>query len=120
MRKQHASSDKKIEETNYLPSNTLWRAAQLIAKKGLEIPPLDAEPAPREMLGLAIGILRRQKHISRFQLAEGIGCTMEELLALEAGLLSPSDILQYLPQILSTMGLPENLLGPFLINIKFA
>ena len=68
MRKLHASSDKKIEETNYLPSSTLWRAAQLIAEKGIEIPPLDAEPAPQEMLGLAIGILRRQKHTRVFNL----------------------------------------------------
>ena len=45
---------------------------------------------------------------------------MEELLALEAGLLPRSDILQHLPLILNTIGLPENVLQPFLVNIKFA
>ena len=120
MRKNNASSDKNAMETNYLPSETLWRAAEIIAQRGKSVSPIEAEPAPQEMLGLAIGILRRRKHISRMQLAQGIGCTVEELVALETGLLPRSDYLKYLPLILNEIGLPDRSLQPFLAKIKFA
>jgi len=120
LKKLHASSDKNNTETNYLPSETLWRATQLITQKGIDVLPIDAEPAPQEMLGLAIGILRRRKHISRIQLAQSIGCTVDKLLALETGLLPASDFVQYLPLILHEIGIPEKSLQPFLINIKIA
>jgi len=120
LKKRRASSDKKIEETNYLPSETLWRTAQLIRQKDMEVPPIDAEPMPQEMLGLAIGILRRRKHISRIQLAQRIGCTVEEILALETGLLPVKDLGKYLPMILDGIGVPEKSLQPFLIHTKYA
>lgn len=120
MKKSNASSEKNNMDMNYLPSKILWRAAQLIEKKGIDVSPIDAEPAPQEMLGLAIGILRRQKHISHFQLAQRIGCSVEELLALETGLLPRSDYLKYLPLILDAIGLSMKSLQPFLIKIKFA
>lgn len=121
MKTQPASSDNnKVEEKNYLPSELLWRAAELICQKDTEIPPIEAEPTSHEMLGLAIGILRRRKNISRFQLAQRIGCSIEELLALETGLLPASDYGKYLPLILQTLGLPQKSLQPFLANIKYA
>lgn len=120
MKKQLASSAKNVEEKNYLPSELLWRAADLISQKGTEIPPIEAEPAPQEMLGLAIGILRRRKHISRFQLAQRMGCTVEELLALETGLLPASEYMKYLPLILQVLEMPEKSLQPFLAKIKYA
>lgn len=120
MKKPHDGSDKKIMRTNYLPSELLWRAAQLISQKGMGVPWIDAEPAPQEILGLVIGILRRRKRISRFHLAQGIGCTVEELLALETGLLPASDFEKYLPLILHTIEMPEKPLQPFLINTKIA
>lgn len=119
MKRRPASSDKEIEEKNYLSSETLWRAAELICLKGMDVPAIDAEPMPQEMLGLAIGILRRRKHISRVQLAQRLGCTVEELLALETGLLPVKDVGKYLPLILECIGMPEKSLQPFLISIKY-
>lgn len=120
MKTQPASLQKKVEEKNCLPSELLWRAAELICRKNTEIPPSEADPTPYEMLGLAIGILRRKKQISRFQFAQRIGCTVEEVLALETGLLPASDYGKYLPLILQIIELPEKSLQPFLTNIKFA
>ena len=120
MKKLNASSDKRKKETNYLPSETLWRATQLIIHKEKQTPSIDAEPPPQMMLGLAIGILRRQRHIPRLQLAQRIGCPLEEVVALETGLLSRSEYLKYLPLILNEIGLPENFLQPYLAKIKFA
>lgn len=85
MKKINASSDKKISGEEFLPSETLWRAAQLICTSGVTISPLEAEPTPQEMLGFTIGILRRQKHISHKQFAQRIGCSLEELLAFGGG-----------------------------------
>ncbi len=120
MKKHPASSAKKVEEKNYLPSDIVWRAAELICQKGTEIPPIEVEPAPQETLGLALGIVRRRKHISRFQVAQRIGCTVEELLALETGLLPASDYIKYLPLILQMLEIPEKSLQPFLAKIKYA
>lgn len=107
-------------KTNYLPSELLWRAAQLTSQKGMKVPRINTEPAPQEMLGLAIGILRRRKHISRFYLAQKIGCTAEELLAFEIGLLPVSEFAKYLPLILRVMGMPEKPLHSYLNKIKYA
>jgi hypothetical protein len=120
LKKINASSDSNNEDENFLPSEILWRAAQMIFEKGVEVPPIDSEPAPLEMLGLTIGILRRRKHISRSQFINKIGCSVEELLALEAGLLPASDLIKYLPLILKEIEVPEISLQPFFPNIKFA
>ena len=120
MKKNNASSEYEKKETSYLPPETLWHASQFLAQKGITAPSIDAEPAPQEMLGLAIGILRRQKNISRDQLAQRIACPLEELVAMETGLLPGSVYLKYLPRILNAIGLPENLLQPFLNKIKLA
>jgi len=120
LKKINASSDKKNSGEGFLPAETLWRAAQMICQKGVEVPPIDAEPAPLEMLGLTIGILRRRKHISRSQFAQKIDCSVEELLALEAGLLPASELAKYLPLILKETEMSEIALQPFFRNIKFA
>jgi DNA-binding transcriptional regulator YiaG len=120
LKKINASSDKNNSGEGFLPAETLWRAAQMICQKGMEVPPIDAEPAPLEMLGLTIGILRRRKHISRLEFAQNIGCSVEELLALEAGLLPASDIAKYLPLIINEIEVPKIFLQPISRNIKFA
>jgi DNA-binding transcriptional regulator YiaG len=119
LNKTNASSDKKINGEGFLPAETLWRAAQMICQKGMEVPPINAEPAPMEMIGLTIGILRRRKHISRSRFAQKIGCSMEELLALEAGLLSASEFAKYLPLILKQTEISELLLQPYFRSMKF-
>jgi len=119
LKKINASSDKKNRE-NFLPAETLWRAAQMIRQQGMEVSPIDAEPTPLEMLGLTIGILRRRKHISRSQFAQKIGCSMEELLVLEAGLLPARDLAKYLPLIINEIEVPNKILQPFFRNIKTA
>jgi len=118
LKKTNACSDKKNSGEGFLPAETLWRAAQMICQKGKEIPPIDAEPAPLEILGLAIGILRRRRHTSRLQFAQKIGCSMEELLALEAGLLPAGELTKYLPLILKEINMPELSLHPIFRNIK--
>jgi hypothetical protein len=120
LKKQHASSDKKTKEKKDLPSDTLWRAAELVCQNGTALPSIDAEPTPQEMLGTAIGILRRRKHISHLQFAQRIGCSVEELLALEAGLLPAKDYIKSLPLILESLEIPEKALQPFLAKIKYA
>ncbi len=120
MKKTNASSDKKNNGENFLPAETLWRAAQMIRQKGVEVSPIDAEPAPLELLGLAIGILRKRKHISRKNFARKIGCSVEELLALETGLLPAGDIAKYLPLIVHEINVPEKFIQPFLRDFKFA
>ncbi len=117
MKKINASSDKKISGEEFLPSETLWRAAQLIRTSGVTISPLEAEPTPQEMLGFTIGILRRQKHISHKQFAQRIGCSLEELLALEVGLLPMDKLQKYLPLILKEIKLPMNFKQLFLRNV---
>jgi len=120
LKKIHASSDKKNSIEGFLPAEILWRTAELICQKGVQIPPIDAEPAPLEMLGATIGILRRRKHISYSSFAQRIGCSVEELLALEAGLLPASDLLQYLPLILRVLKLREKSVQPFLRDLKIS
>lgn len=119
MKKTNASSDSNMNKRNHLPSEILWRAAQLINHKSKEVSPIDAEPAPQEMLGLAIGILRRRKRISQYELAQRIGCTVEEVVALETGLLPVSDYKKYLPLILRAIRLSRKSLQPFLVAIDF-
>jgi hypothetical protein len=118
LKKINASSDKKNRK-NFLPAVTLWRAAQMIRQKGMEVSPIEAEPTPLEMLGLTIGILRRRKHIPRSQFAQKIDCSMEELLALESGLLPVSDLAKYLPLIINEIEVPNKILQIFFRNIKF-
>jgi hypothetical protein len=120
LKKIDASSDNKNGGEEFLPAESLWRAAQMICQNGLEVPPIDAEPTPLEMVGLTIGILRRRKHISRLQLAKKIGCPVEEILALEAGLLPADRLQRYLPRISREVGLREHPLQLLFRNIKFA
>ena len=119
MKKSNVSSDKRKSGDGFLPAETIWRAAQMIYQKGKEIPPIDAEPAPLEILGLAIGVLRRRNHISRLQFVRKIGCSMEELLALEAGLLPAGELAKYLQLILKEINMPELSLNALFRNIKF-
>jgi hypothetical protein len=120
LKKINASSDSNNEDENFLPSEILWRAAQMIFEKGVEVPPIDSEPAPLEVVGLTIGILRRRKHIPRSKFVKKIGCSVEELLALEAGLLPAGELAKYLPLILKEINMPELSLHPIFRNIKFA
>ncbi len=120
MKKINASSDPNSKNKNFLPSEILWRAAQMIHENGMEVSSIEAEPEPLEMLGLTIGILRRRKHISRSQFAQKIGCSVEELLALEAGLLPGRELEKYLPLILKETEMSEIFQQPFFSNIKFA
>jgi DNA-binding transcriptional regulator YiaG len=114
LKKTNASSDKKNNGEGFLPAEILWRAAQMICQKDKEVLPIDAEPAPLEMLGLTIGILRRRKHISRSKFAQKIGCSVEELLALEVGLLPEGVLAKYLPLILKEINIPRTLPAPLL------
>jgi len=120
LKKTHASSDKRSTGEDLLPAETLWRAAQLIRQGGTKLPPIDAEPAPEEMLGLTIGILRRRKHISKSQFAQTVGCSLEELLALEAGGLPLAVAQKHLPKIMRELEVPSTLLHPLLNRLKFA
>ncbi|MBI5962265.1 MAG: hypothetical protein HY863_02220 [Chloroflexi bacterium] len=120
MKKIDASSDENNSQDGFLPAEFLWRAAQIICQKGIEISSTKAEPGPLEVLGLTIGILRRQKHISRSQFAHMIGCSIEELLVLEAGMLPANDLVQYLPLIIKNTSIPKSILQPCIkqINLK--
>lgn len=119
MKKINASSDKNNRD-NFLPAETLWRTAQMTRQKGMEVSPLDAEPVPLEMLGLAIGILRRRKHISHLEFAKKIDISVEELLALEKGLLPAGELVKYLPSIIQQIKIPGDLIKHIFPNKKFA
>ena len=121
MRKTNASSDKKKNKgEGFLPADVIWRAAQMICQNGVEGSPIDAEPTPEEMLGLTIGILRRRKHISHQKFARLIGCSVEELLALEAGLFSTNLMNKYLPAIAREVSIDIDSLQPLARRIKIA
>jgi hypothetical protein len=120
LKKIDASSDKNNNGEGFLPAETLWRAAQMIRQKGMKVSPIEAESTPLEMLGLTIGILRRRKHISRLQFVQRIGCSVEELLALEAGLLPAREMAKYLPLIIKEIEVPGKILQPFSHHIKLA
>lgn len=110
---------RKIKEENFLLGETIRRAAQLISQKGTQVPPMDQESTPLETLGILIGLLRRRKHISHLQFAQNIGCSMEELLALEAGLLPAPDFVKYLPLILREINIPKDILQSLIHDIEF-
>ncbi len=121
MTKRIASSDnKKNIGEGFLPAERLWRAAQMFCQNGVDVPPIDAEPTPEEMLGLTVGILRRRKNISRLKFAQSIGCSIEELLAFEAGLLSKSVMLKYLPTMAQEIGLDLDSLQPLKRRMRIA
>jgi hypothetical protein len=120
LNKKDASSVNRKNEERFLPAESLWRAAKMISQQGMEVPPIDAEPTPLEMLGMTIGIFRRRKHISRIQLAKKTGCSIEEILALEAGLLPADRLKKCLPRVSREVGLREHSLQPFIRNIKLA
>lgn len=82
----------------------LWRAAQKIRENGVELPPLEAESTAEEILGAAVGVLRRRRNLTRAEFARRIGCTVEELLALEIGLLPPNLVKKYLSLIAREIG----------------
>lgn len=94
----------------FLPGETIRRAAALVYEKGVSIPPIDAEPTPLGALGMAIGLLRRRKNITHAQFARKIGCTIEELLALESGMLPADDYKKYLSAIQREIDIPEPVL----------
>ena len=112
LRKKNASSDTKKRRERFLPAETLWRVAHRFPKNRDETPRSGSEPTPEEMLGLTIGILRRRQNISRPNLAQSIGCSVEELLALEAGLLPKNRMLKYLPVIAHEIGIDLTSLQP--------
>ena len=58
-----------------------------------------------EDLGLIIGIIRRQKNFSMDELAAHVNIPPEALLALEAGILSCSQVCETLPSVLTGMGI---------------
>lgn len=70
-----------------LPPETLWKAARWIREEKVFLSLMDSEPTTEEVLGLIISISRRQKKISHIQLTRKIGCSLDELMALEAGAL---------------------------------
>lgn len=103
-----------------LPAKTLWQTANFIKDTGIQIQPLEAELTPLEILGITIGILRRRKNFSRILFAQRVGCPVEELIALEMGLLPLQKILKYLPKISQGIDVPERSLQTFIRNLKFA
>lgn len=119
MKKINASSDG-IKTNDFLPAETLWRAAQIAREQRTKTLSTNTEPVPLEMLGLTIGILRRRKHISRLEFAQMIDCPVEELLALEMGLLPAHELVKYLPSIAKQIKIPGDLINPIYPNKKFA
>lgn len=119
MKKILANSDEGNTEDGFLPSDKLWLTVQMARKKEVEIPLITASSGAPEMLGLIISILRRRKHISRQRFAQKLGCSVEEILALEGGLLPAKDIARYLPLIIKKIKVPKKILQPYLKEIDF-
>lgn len=114
-----ASSDKK-NRAGLLPAAVVWRASQLARPIQDQSRSAETEPEPLESIGLTIGILRRKERLSHSQFAEKIGCSVEELLVLEAGLLPDDKLAKYLPAVLREIGDERNVIQMFLNQIKFA
>lgn len=119
MKKIIASSDQKLDE-RFLPAETLWKAAQIVRQKGAFDLQLTAEPKPHEILGLTIGMVRRRRQITLHELATKTGCSIEELLAFESGLLPIKEMIKYLPAILREVKIPKRSIQPLLQKIRAA
>ncbi len=119
MKKLFASSDKEKGE-GLLPAAVVWGASQLASPVQDRLHSTKTEPEPVEMIGLTIGILRRRKRFSHAQFAQRIGCSVEEMLALEAGLLPEETLVRLLPAILREVGNNPQVIQVFVNQIKFA
>jgi hypothetical protein len=121
LRKRNASSEAKTNMgEGFLPAETLWRAAHIFCMNAGGAPHPDSEPTPEEMLGLTVGILRRRNNISRLNFARSIGCSVEELVALEAGLMPKNTMQKYLPAIAQEIGIDPTSLQPQKRRMKTA
>lgn len=114
-----ASSDKK-NRAGLLPAAVVWRASQLARPIQEKSRSAETEPEPLELIGLTIGILRRRKRLSHSQFAKKVGCSVEELLVLEVGLLSDEKLAKYLPAIIREIGDEQNIIEMLVNHIKFA
>ncbi|MBI3175255.1 MAG: hypothetical protein HYZ25_16130 [Chloroflexi bacterium] len=114
-----ASSDKN-NGVGLLPAAVVWRASQLARQIQDQSHSTETEPEPLELIGLTIGILRRRKRLSHLQFATKIGCSVEELLVLESGLLSDEKLVKYLPAVICEIGDERNIIQMLVSQIKFA
>lgn len=107
MKKMWAATKNKAADAGLLPPEILWRTAQLIKKYELEYSKTDFPSKELEDLGLIIGVLRRRKNITKDELSKKIGCSMEEIIALEMGLMPLEILNQYMPVIRKEINLPN-------------
>lgn len=119
MKKIIAGSDQTLKG-RFLPAETLWNAAQMVRRKGVVDLQPTGELKPHEILGLAIGIVRRRKKITLNELANKTGFSIEELLAFEAGLLPGRELIKYLPAILREVKISRKSIKPLLQKITAA
>lgn len=118
MKKLNASSDKSMEREASQAGN-LWKAAEFIRQRGVDTrSSLDAEPTPLEIAGMTIGMIRRRKKITQLALSIRIGCEIEEILAIEAGMLPVGDYKDFVPKILKEMNLSNRQIKMFLHFIE--
>lgn len=119
MNNKIASSDKK-NRAGLLPAAVIWRASQLARPIQVNSRPAETEPEPLELIGLTIGIIRRRKRLSHSEFSLKIGCSVEELLVLEAGLLPDEKLAKYLPAVIREIGDERNVIQMLVNQIKFA
>ena len=121
MKKINAVSDKEnIQRGEFISADLLWRASRWLRSKKVELRSLDLDPSPEELLGFAILVSRRRKKLTRLQFVERIGCSLEELLALEAGVLPMDFAAKYLSAIMNELEMKSTLYQTFQHRFKLA
>jgi DNA-binding XRE family transcriptional regulator len=90
------------------PAQILIRAAELAPAKDRRCGQSVEAPTPAEELGLTIGLIRRRKNLSVYDLASKAGCSAETIIALEAGILPTERVVQLLLPILRGLGIRLN------------
>lgn len=120
MKKTNKLMDEHVEN-RFLPAEVLWNASKLrfqASKDDLKLS-CDDELDPQELLSITIGVLRRQKGISVAQLSKKVGCTLEELLALESGILPLGRFSKFLPALLKEIDVSPKNIQSLLRNIRY-
>ena len=92
----------------------LIRAAQAAGRIDQEEELFRDDVLAEERLGIAIGVIRRRKNITREELALKTGYDLEILIALEMGILDVDMLYRVLPGVLGGLGMDLTILNQIL------
>jgi len=97
------------------PSDRLIAAAAHFVVRDSE--PVSSLPYPSEQFGLAVVRLRRQRGLSRQELADAARLALPRLMALEMGGLPLAEVLPAIPGLAAALGRSPAQLGALLLRL---